>query len=288
MRSSRSSRKHQQPQASEVEAPSSPEKAPLSSSIVALKPAISTIKDEKAAKIHIIDTIIYDTLSSDVAYHTPASETIRKIYDSFGTIMMDGIDLTSMTSDFTLITLVDFMKKASVHKSSTPWDLSHEKDPISVFTVLDDITYGKFISTMSILMEGIDESMPYVHHHPHLFQLPLGAINFCIVDHALHRISGKPKDHASHILVHLKLEPAGLIASNTLMGFLRTSHPDQELKNIMKHMPNISQYSRTSCSFQGPPSSFINELTTSQRALQSIIFLSTVPSVDPSSCPSFQ
>ena len=178
--------------------------------------------------------------------------------------MMDGIDLTTMTSDFTLITLVDFMKQASVLKSSTPWDLSHQKDPISMFTVLDDITYGKFISTGSIILEGIDESMPYVHRHPHLFQSPLSAINFCIVDHALHRISGKPKDHQSLILVHLKLEPSSLISSNTLMGFSRPSHPDQELENIMKHMPNISQYARTSCSFQGPPSSFINELTSSE------------------------
>ena len=96
------------------------------------------------------------------------------------------------------------------------------------------------------------------------FQSPLSAINFCIVDHGMHGISGKPKDHASHILVHLKLEPASLISSNTLMGFSRPSHPDQELENIMKHMPNISQYSRTSCSFQGPPSSFINEATSSE------------------------
>ena len=108
--------------------------------------------------------------------------------------MADGIDLTS---DYTLITLVDLMKQASVDKSSTPWDLSHQTDPISVFTVLDNIHYEKFIRTGSIILEGIDESMPYVHRHPHFFQSPLAAINFCIVDHALHRISGKPKDHQS-------------------------------------------------------------------------------------------
>ena len=61
-----SSSRHQ----SEVEVPSSPEqpaeeqpseeKAPLSPSIAALKPAVNHIKDEKSAKIHIIDTIIYD------------------------------------------------------------------------------------------------------------------------------------------------------------------------------------------------------------------------------------
>ena len=106
--------------------------------------------------------------------------------------------------------------------------------------------------------------MPYVHHHPHLFQSPLSAINFCIVDHALHRISGKPKDHSSHILVHLKVEPASLISSNALMGFSGPSHPDQELENIITHMPNISQYSRTSCSFHGSPSSFVSEVTASE------------------------
>ena len=161
---------HPQPQASEIDVPSSPEKAPASS-LADLKPAISTIKDEKTAKIHLIDAIIYDTLSSDASYHTPPSEVIRKIYDSF----------------------------------------------------------------------------PGANHRD------------------LHRVSGKPKDHASRILVHLKLEPSSLISSSTLMGFSRPSHPDQELENIMKHMPNVSQYSRTSCFFQGPPSSFINEVTASER-----------------------
>ena len=133
-----------------------------------------------------------------------------------------------------------------------------------MFIVLDDVTYGKFIATGSIILEGIDEAMPYVHQHPHLHQSPLSAINFCIVDHALHRISGKPKNHQSHVLVHLKLEPASVISSNTLMAFSRPSHPDQELEHLMNHMPNISKYARTSCSFQGPPSSFINEMTSSE------------------------
>ena len=81
---------------------------------------------------------------------------------------------------------------------------------------------------------------------------------------SLHRISGKALDHASHILAHLKLEHAGLMASSFLMEFLRPSHPDQELENITKHTPNISQYSSTSCSFQGPPSSFINDLMSAE------------------------
>ena len=139
-----------QPQASELEVPSSPWRAPASS-LADLKPPISTSKYEKTAKIHLIDTIIYDTLSGDTSYHAPPSETIRRIYDSFGTIMVDGIGVTPTTSDFTLISLVHFMKQSAVHRSSMPWDLSHEKDPINIFTMLDDITYGKFISTGSII-----------------------------------------------------------------------------------------------------------------------------------------
>ena len=111
-------------QPAEVEAPSSPERA---ASLSHLKPPINTIKTEKEAKIHIIDTIIYDTMSSDASYHTPPSETISKIYDSFGLIMADGIDLTSMTSDYTLIILVDFMKQAaSICGQST-----HTMGPVS-------------------------------------------------------------------------------------------------------------------------------------------------------------
>ena len=228
------------------------------------KPPKSTIKTEQEAKIHIVDTIIYDILSSDSTYHTPPSESIRKIYDSFSVIMSDGVDLTTAVGDYNLITLIEFMKQSSVDKSTTPWDLSHQSDPISVFTVLDNINYEKFIRTGSIILEGIDDAMPYVHRHPHLFQSPLAAINFCIVDHALHRISGRPKNHQSLVLIHLKLEPAGLIASNTLMAFSRPSHPDQELEHLMDHFPNISKYARTSCCLQGPPSSSINEVISSE------------------------
>ena len=83
--------------------------------------------------------------------------------------------------------------------------------------------------------------MPYVHRHPYLFQSPLAAINFCIVDHALHRVSGKAKNHESLVLIHLKLEPASLIANNTLMAFSRPPHPDQELEHLMDHSPQHQQ-----------------------------------------------
>ena len=179
-------------------------------------------------------------------------------------ILAEGVDITAAMGDYNLITLIEYMKQTSVDKSNTPWDLSHQQDPISVLTVLDNHHYEKFIRTGSIILEGIDQSMPYVHHHPHLFQSPLAAINFCIVDHALHRISGEAKNHESLVLIHLKLEPASLIASNTLMAFSRPSHPDQELEHLMDHFPNISKYARTSCCLQGPPSSFIKELISSE------------------------
>ena len=255
---------HEEQQIIEDSQPAEAEASPTQERPSSAKPPKSTIKTEEEAKIHIVDTIIYNILASDSTYHTPPSESIRRIYDNFSVILAEGVDITTAMGDYSLITLIEYMKQTSVDKSSTPWDLSHEADPISLFTVLDNISYEKFIRTGSIILEGIDDAMPYVHRHPHLFQSPLAAINFCIVDHALHRISGRPKNHQSLVLIHLKLEPAGLIASNTLMAFSRPSHPDQELEHLMDHFPNISKYARTSCCLQGPPSSLINELNSSE------------------------
>ena len=223
--------------------PAEEEASPSQERPSSAKPPQSSIKTEHEAKIHIVDSIVYNILASDSTYHTPASESIRRIYDSFSIILAEGVDITTAMG---------------------PWDLSHQTDPISLFTVLDNINYEKFIRTGSIILEGVDDAMPYVHRHPHLFQSPLAAINFCIVDHALHRLSGKTKTHQSLVLIHFKLEPAGLIASSALMGFMRPSHPDQELEHLMDHFPNISKYARTSCCLQGPPSSLINEVISSE------------------------
>ena len=244
--------------------PAEEEASPSQERPSSAKPPQASIKSEHEAKVHIVDSIIYNILASDSTYHTPASESIRKIYDSFSIILAEGVDITTAMGDYNLITLIEYTQQASVLKSNTPWDLSHQAGPISLFMVLDNINYEKFIRTGSIILEGIDEAMPYVHRHPHLFQSPLAAINFCIVDHALHRLSGKTKTHQSLVLIHFKLEPAGLIASSTLMGFMRPSHPDQELEHLMDHFPNISKYARTSCCLQGPPSSVINEVISSE------------------------
>ena len=77
-----------------------------------------TIKD-----LSIIDTIIYDTIT----YHID-------IYDSFGTIIVDDIDLTSMMKEYILIMLIDFMKQTSVDI-----DLISSED----ITVLDNVIIEK-------------------------------------------------------------------------------------------------------------------------------------------------
>ena len=65
-------------------------------------PYIMDIIHQKSVYISFIDTIIYDTS----IYHT-------SIYDTFGIIMVDGIDLSSMTRKYSIIGFIDFMKHPS-------------------------------------------------------------------------------------------------------------------------------------------------------------------------------
>ena len=53
--------------------------------------------------LSIIDTIIYDTITHHI-----------DIYDSFGTIIVDDIDLTLVMKEYIIIMLIDFMKQTSV------------------------------------------------------------------------------------------------------------------------------------------------------------------------------
>ena len=71
-----------------------------------------------------------------------------------------------------------------------------------------DIMVIIFKFEMNIIEEkDICPYVPYVHQHPHLFQSPISAINFSIVDHIIHRISGKPKDHHLMVLIHQDQAP---------------------------------------------------------------------------------
>ena len=73
--------------------------------------------------LSIIDTIIYDTITHHIS-----------IYDSFGTIIVDDIDLSSMTKEYTLITFVDFMKYSSEHIDIIHDNVIIEKEDINIRT----------------------------------------------------------------------------------------------------------------------------------------------------------
>ena len=98
--------------------PAEEEASPAQERPSSTKPPQASIKTEHEAKIHIIDSIIHNILASDSTYHTPASESIRKIYDSFSIILVEGVDITTAMGDYNLITLIEYMDQASVLKST--------------------------------------------------------------------------------------------------------------------------------------------------------------------------
>ena len=111
-----------------------------------------TIKD-----LSIIDTIIYDTITHHI-----------DIYDSFGTIIVDDIDLTSMMKEYILIMLIDFMKQTSVDI-----DLVSSEDII----VLDNVIIEKedIISWTDIVIKLDIQSFIIKHnlnHHQHFTNIP--------------------------------------------------------------------------------------------------------------------
>ena len=71
-----------------------------------------------AVQDHLIITDIKEAQSS---YSITQSIGLNytSIYDTFGTIMLDGIDLSSIAEDYRLIKLIDFMKQSSVNPQST-------------------------------------------------------------------------------------------------------------------------------------------------------------------------
>ena len=73
--------------------------------------------------LSIIDTIICDTITHHIS-----------IYDSFGTIIVDDIDLSSMTKEYTLITFVDFMKYSSEHIDIIHDNVIIEKGDLNIRT----------------------------------------------------------------------------------------------------------------------------------------------------------
>ena len=95
--------------------------------------------------LNIIDTIIYDTITHHI-----------DIYDSFGTIIVDNIELTSMMKEYILIMLIDFMKQTSVDI-----DLISSED----ITVLDNVIIEKedIISRINIITKS--DIQPFMIKH---------------------------------------------------------------------------------------------------------------------------
>ena len=110
-----------------------------------------------------------------------------------------------------------------------------------------DIMVIIFKFEMNIIEEK--DICPYVHQHPHLFQSPISAINFSIVDHIIHRISGKPKNHHLMVLIHQDQAP---------------HHPLQHLCGHLHH------------SEEADPHSFSHQLASSTSALSTSCSITSV------------
>ena len=135
--------------------------------------------------ISIIDTIIYDTIT----YHI-------SIYVSFGTIIVDGIDLSSMTTEYILITFVDFMKHASAHidlifdnVTIEKMDINNRTNP-SISIVLEFITTtldlnniqhrGNILQSDNII-DYIIQFDTCIIHHSSIFYIDISSHNITLV-----------------------------------------------------------------------------------------------------------
>ena len=119
--------------------------------------------------------------------------------------------------------LVNYQRCASLMCVSTPWDISRDEDPISMFIVLSSSTYEHCVRT------GCDHpghaggisvcaSTPSSVPESHLND------KYAIVEHALTRITNKELSHSSNILVRLKVSPAPLIKQLEARGVRGIAH----------------------------------------------------------------
>ena len=129
-----------------------------------------------------------------------------------------------------------------------------------MFIMLSSTTYEHWIQTGDVIIQNTPASSAYVRQHPHLFQSPISAINYCIVEHALMRVTGHQLEHPSNLLLHLKLSPAPLIKQEVLITFNRPSRERQELENMVRHLQGLASYSIMASTFQGTSSAAINDI----------------------------
>ena len=123
-----------------------------------------TIKD-----LSIIDTIIYDTITHHI-----------DIYDSFGTIIVDDIDLTSVMKEYILIMLIDFMKQTSVDI-----DLISSEDIIVLDNVIiekeDIISWTDIVNNLDIQSFIIKHNLNNHQHFTNIRQRDSVILNYLIL-----------------------------------------------------------------------------------------------------------
>ena len=117
--------------------------------------------------VSIIDTIIYDTTTHHIG-----------IYDSFGTIIVDDVDLSSMTKEYILITSVDFMKHSSEHIYLIFDNVIIEKKDLSIRTD----------TLINIILEYITTTNIYHIYHLFTSYLDISNHNLNMVDIMDHHI----------------------------------------------------------------------------------------------------
>ena len=119
--------------------------------------------------LSIIDTIIYDTITHHIS-----------IYDSFGTIIVDDIDLTSMMKEYLLIMLIDFMNHSSVHI-----DLVSSEDIIVLDNVIiekeDIISWTDTVIKLDIQSFIIKHNLNNHQHFTNILQKDSVIFNYLIL-----------------------------------------------------------------------------------------------------------
>ena len=183
--------------------------------------------------ISIIDTIIYDT----TAHHI-------KICDSFGTIIVDDIDLSSMTKEYIIIGLIDFMKHPSedidiifnyiiLEKKDLDIRANTFNSHILEFIITTpDINPTQQFSNISqsdnIIIDYIIQIDIYSIYHPFIFYLDISSHNITMV--------GIMDYHIDQIITDLVIS----LQSQKFIHNQITTLPTQQQLNIIHHTTSVS------------------------------------------------
>ena len=199
--------------------------------------------------LSIIDTIIYDT----IAHHIDT-------YNSFGTIIVDDIDLTSVMKEHIIIMLVDFMKQTSVDidlissEDITALDnvIIEKEDIISWTDIVNHLNIQSVINKYtfnnhqnftnlrqrdSVILNNIILTNIYDIYHLLISHLNISNNNFIMVGILDHHyivnpvISIQPCDHSQLSIIHL-ID----IASNIYYGL------EVDIEHFIIHLESYITY----------------------------------------------